>query len=105
MGTTTGHIMGYGKTVSDALDTVVSEDQWENGHDGYSGTIQACCGSVTEGKLDQKKFTNAAIERWLDKAYEKTYKRDITYLELPRSYAKGRGRGVRAFIFVYAAPE
>ena len=102
MGTNTQVVTATGRSAGEAIDKLTEQAIYDHGHDTYSGTIATCHGSVTEGKLDQKKFTKKAIDRWIDQAVEDIGKRDITYLELPRSYAKGYGRGVRKYIVVYA---
>lgn len=91
--------VGYGKTPQEAYNALVDHAQWEHGHDPYNGTI-----STTEGfkmvSLDQKRTTQKAINRWLEKAWDNTSKYTPCWcLELPRSHAKGKPRGVRAFIF------
>jgi hypothetical protein len=105
MGSAYIQVAGYGKTASEAFSEIVSEDQYENGR-SYSGTIGSSRQGFTMVSLDQKKFTKAAIRRWLDKAEETASKYEpISCLELPQSYAKGYGRGVRKFMFVGDVPE
>ena len=91
----------YARSASEAIDNLTDEAIYESGHDIYSGTIATCSGWAQEGKLDQKAFTKAAIERWIAKWVDDIGKRDIIYLELPKSYSKGKGRGVRKYIVIY----
>ena len=91
----------YAKTAGEGIDILVDQAEYDHGHDMYSGTIATCSGYVQEGKLDQKAFTKAAINRWINKWIDEVDKRDIIYLELPKSHAKGMGRGIRKFLVVY----
>ena len=91
--------VGYGKTAKEAYNDLVDQALWEYGHDPYNGTISTTCGFIMTS-IDQKRVTQQAIDRWLEKAWEQTDKHVPCHcLELPRSHAKGKPRGVRAFIF------
>ena len=103
MGAVTESRTVYARTASEAIDKLMDEAVYEHGHDPYSGTIYTCDRWAQEGKLDQKAFTKAAIKRWCEKWYDDLPKREIIYLELPKSYAKGMGRGVRKYIVIYCA--
>ena len=91
----------YARSADEAITKLKEEAIYEYGHDIYSGTIATCSGWIETGKLDQKAFTKAAIKRWIEKTIDNIDKCDIIYLELPKSYAKGMGRGVRKYIVVY----
>ena len=95
----------YARSASDAIDSLIEDALYEHGHDPYSGSIATCSHWAEKGKIDQKAFTKTAIKRWCDKWFYEIGKRDIIYLELPKSYAKGRGRGVRKYIVIYCAAE
>ena len=101
MGACTESRTVYARSAEEAIQKLTDEAIYEHGHDIYSGTIATCHGYPIKGKLDQKAFTKAAIKRWCEKWYDELGKRDIIYLELPKSYAKGMGRGVRKYIVIY----
>ena len=102
MGTEVNTVSVYAKSPSEAIDKLVEQAEYDHGHDPYSGTIATCDHWPQEGKIDQKAFTKAAINRWIYKWVDDLPKREIIYLELPKSYAKGMGRGVKKYIVVYA---
>jgi len=118
MGTHTYTTVGYGKTGAEAFQALQEEAEAEHGHeDGYSGYINSCH-DYWEGKLDQKKFTKAAIRRWMshtlygDPKNDNDYgldKRECAYLYIPKT-SKGfithsPRRGIKTFLFCVAAPE
>jgi len=102
MGAITDSVTAYGKTAREAFEALYAEAIYDHGHNPYSGSI-ATCELGKADKLDQSKFTEAAIDRWLDKRLYDCPKREAVYLELPKSFAKGQGRGVKAYLFVYCA--
>ena len=102
MGTLVETTWAYAKSASEAIEILTENAIHEHGHDSYSGTIATCDGWEQEGKIDQKAFTKAAINRWINKTVDNIEKREIVYLELPRSFAKGHRRGIKKYIVVYA---
>ena len=105
MGAAYIQVAGYGKTADEVYRSLVEDDKYENGHKYNTGTIGASHG-FTMVPLDQKKFTKAALSRWLDNAMEEADKwGPLHCLELPRSYAKGCRRGVRKFVFAGWVPD
>ncbi len=105
MGASNISVVSYGKSAKEAYDDAVAQAEFEYGHDPYNGTI-----STTEGftmrPLTAGKFTRAAIRRWEEHAVDTTSKwGPCQCLELPRSYAKGKPRGIRAYLFVGWAAE
>lgn len=101
MGSVTEQAVSYGKTAEEAIDSLVSDAIYDYGHEAYSGSIATCTNGTREGYLDQKKFTPKAINRWTIKWFDELQKREIIYLELPKSHAKGMGRGIKKFIVIY----
>ena len=93
------------KTAEDAYNSLKDEACHEYGHDSYAGHIGVSHG-FTMVPLDQKKYTKAARERWIDKAMDEADKWGAVHcLELPRSKAKGYPRGWRVFLFAGWAPD
>jgi hypothetical protein len=101
MGALTDAVSTYARSPEQAVDKLVEQAEYDHGHDNYSGTIATCHGGFEMGKIDQKAFTKAAINRWITKQVDEIEKLDIMVLELPKSYAKGMGRGVRKYVVVY----
>ena len=100
MGSHTFSNVGYAKTADEAYSDLCEQARWEHGHDPYNGTISTTIG-FTVKPLGQKRFTEAAIDRWYEQAIDNTDKHTPCWcLELPKTKAKGRGRGVKAFLFV-----
>lgn len=97
--------IAFGASAKDAYNSAVAEALHERGHDPYNGTISTTKGFEMK-PLAQGKFTRAAIRRWEEAALNATEKWGRCHcLELPRSYAKGKARGVRAYLFVGWAAE
>ena len=97
---------GYGRSADEVFNSIMADDQYENGHGGYSGTIGSARHGFVMVGVDQKRFTKTALGRWIDKAEEDTSKHGPLHcLELPKSYAKGMGRGVRKFVFAGWVPD
>jgi hypothetical protein len=116
MGTHTYTQIGHGKTGEEAYRLLQERAEAEHGHEqGYSGYIN-CCDTCWESKLDQKRFTKAAIRRWMEltsfgdgKDNWGLDKRECCYLYIPKTYkgyvTHSLNRGVKTFIFCVAAPE
>ena len=99
MGSMSFYESAVAKTAEDAYNQLCEERCYEHGHVYDSGHIGVSHGFEMT-KLDQKKFTKAAFDRWYEKAMEETSKHGPCWcLELPRSKAKGYPRGYRRFVF------
>ena len=93
------------KTAEEAYNSLCEEACYQYGHDSYGGHIGVSHG-FTMVPLDQKKFTKAALDRWIDYAQEEADKWGAVHcVELPRSKAKGYPRGYRMYVFAGWAPE
>lgn len=51
---------GKGKTAREAFDALVTEAEWEYGHDPYNGTISTTSLSRRPAKVIRKRFTEKA---------------------------------------------
>lgn len=107
MGSTFIERSGFGKTASEVFKRMYDNDQGNAmANEGYSGSIGSARHGFKMVPLDQKKFTDAALKRWEDKAVDDHGKYDpMCCLEYPQSYAKGKGRGIRLFVFMGWVPE
>jgi hypothetical protein len=96
---------GFAKTAQEAYNDLCDRATWEHGHDPYNGTISTTFGFTVQpispaAYVTQKRITQKAIDRWLERAWDNTDKHTPCWcLELPKSHAKGRGRGVKAYLF------
>lgn len=115
MGTHTYTVVGYGKTGEKAYRSLQEQAESTHGHEeGYSGYIN-CCHTCRESKLDQKRFTTAAIKRWMNltlygngKNNWGLDKRKCAYLYIPKTskaVTHSPRRGIKTFLFCVAAPE
>ena len=106
MGATNFSTQATGPSPQQAYHAACREAEHEHGHNSYNGTISTTA-SFTITELDQTSFTQAAIDRWLERAWERTEKwGPCECLELPRKLApKGTPRGHRAYLFAGWAAE
>lgn len=122
MGATNFSTIGHGRTPQEAYDAACREALDYYGHqEGYNGTITTTSGfqvvTLEQAKAGTK-HTAAAHDRWTRLAWggedgtnpagvpapaEKWH--ECWCLELPRKYAKGQPRGVRAYLFAGWAAE
>lgn len=103
--------IGFGRTVGEAEKNLCDAALREFGHqDGYNGTITTThfCGVVdfeptkkfTKAKLHR--FADHVLGRWVRGEHQEGIgdKRECRAMALPKSYAKGQGRNVKAWLFV-----
>lgn len=91
--------IGYGKNADEAYEQLCAEAKILHGTHDYNGSISTTLG-YSESTLGESHFTKEAIFRWTTKMWATAWLRDCYYLQLPKSFAKGKGRGVQAFLFV-----
>ena len=78
--------VGRYKNASEAYVDAVEEAQWEDGHDGYNGTI-----STTHGFRMVKtkhRFNNKSFDKWEEEMLENLDKRDCVCYELTNTALK-----------------
>jgi hypothetical protein len=104
MGACTFATIGYGKTAQEAYDKACREAEYEYGHSQYNGTISTTSGfRIT---LSTQKMTDKHLAELIDRAFETTEKWGrCRAIELPYKYYKGKGRGIRAWMFAGWAAE
>ena len=94
MGAVSEYRTTYARSASQAVDQLTEQAEYDHGHDPYSGTIATCSHGFTMGKIDQKAFTKAAINRWINKWIDDCPKRDImvhgyTHVRRPQTRCRG----------------
>lgn len=129
MGASAFNQVAFGKTAEEAYRNAVDRAYFERGHDPYNGTISTTHGFEMR-PLGSSKFTKAALKRfenraWFGKGYKEIKRTRNGYafheiiegtdasekwgnchcVELPRSFAKGQRRGIRAYLFAGWAAE
>jgi len=97
--------VGRFKSPGEAFHSAVEEAEYEDGHDGYNGTISTCHGfSIANGN---PRYGTAAFDKWEDKILSSLDKRDCVCVEITGAVLKRmkerRGykgkKGIKAFYF------
>ncbi len=107
MGACTFSQFAYGKTADDAYRNAVEEARREFGTDPYNGTIATTRGFFILPRRSGR-LTNKVVREWRTEAinHPRVDKwGDCACLQLPKRFAKGRGRGVNAYLFAGWAAE
>ena len=109
MGSASISNIGRAKTAGEAFDDLQDQAHYDDGHDRYCGTIGGANYGFDMVPLDQKKFTKAAIDRWIDKAIDETDKYgSLNCIQIPKTckrVAHSSRRGVQTFLFVGWVPD